>query len=145
MNQPGVSIEEIAVKRILSTFPDVKGIYLFGSRAFGKHRPDSDYDMAVLADEPLEGTDTFFALQLELAADSGVHLVDLRTAPTVLQFEVLRGRKRLYCSDREYCIDFEAYILSAYQHFNEQRRPIIERMLQRQEERAKYAEQQTNR
>lgn len=119
--------EEDIVQRIRAVLPDVQGIYLFGSRAAGQARPDSDYDVAVLCNLPVSGGDLFFRLQIDLASltDEGVNLVDLRSLPIVLQFEVLCGRRRLYCADREFCILFEAGILSEYQRFEEERRPVI--------------------
>lgn len=42
-------LQEI-VRRTLSVFPRAE-IVLFGSRARGDHRPDSDYDLAIVAPE----------------------------------------------------------------------------------------------
>ncbi len=139
-----MSLESQFLSRIQSAIPDLKAVYLYGSRASGKARPDSDYDVAVLAAEPLEGKEAFFHLQLELAGltDSGVNLVDLRSLPIVLQFEVLRGRKRLFCADRAFCVDFEAGILSDYQRFAEERQIILDTFLKK---RADAARQQVSR
>ena len=120
--------EENIVQRITATLPDVKGIYLFGSQATGCARPDSDYDVAVLCELPVgSGNKIFFRLQIELASltESGVNLVDFRSLPIVMQFEVLKGRRRLFCADHDFCILFEAEILSKYQRFEEERRPVI--------------------
>ncbi|MBC7775199.1 MAG: nucleotidyltransferase domain-containing protein [Phycisphaerae bacterium] len=128
-----MTLESHFLSRIQSAVPDLKAVYLYGSRALGKARPDSDYDVAVLAASPLEGKDVFFRLQLELAGltDSGVNLVDLQSLPIVLQFEVLRGRKRLFCADRAFCVDFEAEILSDYQRFAQERQVILEVFLKK--------------
>jgi predicted nucleotidyltransferase len=139
-----MSLESQFLSRIQSSVPDLKAVYIFGSRASGKSRPDSDYDVAVLAGTPLAGTDVFFQLQLELASltNSGVNLVDLRALPIVLQFEVLRGRKRLFCTDRDYCVYFEAEILSDYQRFAHERQVILDAFLKK---RADAARQQVSR
>ncbi len=123
-----MNLESHFLSLIKQAVPDLKAVYLFGSRASGKARPDSDYDVAVLAAEPLEGKEAFFRLQLELASltDSGVNLVDLQSLPIVLQFEVLRGRKRLFCADRVFCVDFESGILSDYQRFAQERQVVLD-------------------
>lgn len=139
-----MSPESQFLSRIQSAIPELKAVYLYGSRASGKARPDSDYDIAVLAAEPLEGKESFFRLQLELAGltDSGVNLVDLRSLPIVLQFEVLRGRKRLFCADRAYCVDVESGIFSDYQRFAEERQIILDTFFKK---RADAARQQVSR
>ncbi len=41
-------IPQMVVARIVAQFPDVERIILFGSRARGDHRPDSDWDFLVV-------------------------------------------------------------------------------------------------
>lgn len=139
-----MALESQFLSRIQSAIPDLKAVYLYGSRASGKARPDSDYDVAVLAAEPLEREESFFRLQLELAGltDSGVNLMDLRSLPIVLRFEVLHGRKRLFCADRAYCVDLESGILSDYQRFAEERQIILDTFFKK---RADAALQQASR
>ena len=70
-----------AIRSVLERDPRVRLAVLFGSLATGRERPDSDVDIAVLADRPLSAE-----LKAEwvgsLAAATGrpVDLVDLRTA-----------------------------------------------------------------
>ena len=42
------SIENIVVRNIVTHFPEVEQIILFGSRARGNARPDSDWDFLVI-------------------------------------------------------------------------------------------------
>jgi predicted nucleotidyltransferase len=139
-----MTLESHFLTRIQSVVPDLKAVYLYGSRAQGKARPDSDYDVAVLAARPLEGKEMFFRFQLELAGltESGVNVVDMQSLPIVLQFEVLRGRKRIFCSDRAFCVDFESGILSDYQRFAQERQIIMDTFFKR---RADAARQQISR
>lgn len=139
-----MSIEAQIITRIQKAVPGVKAIYLFGSQATGTARPDSDYDVAVLATESLEGNKAFFKLQLELAGmtDNGVNVVDLHVLPVVLQFEVLCARKRLFCADRDFCVLFEAGIISDYQRFALERQIVLDTFLKK---RADAARQQISR
>ena len=46
-----LSPEELALlTRVFRSHPEVRGVTLFGSRAKGTHRPESDVDLALLGD-----------------------------------------------------------------------------------------------
>ena len=72
-------------------------VYLFGSRARGDNRPDSDYDFCILAPE---GMGLFemggFYGRLEEALGTGVDIVSERAMSKELERDVLRGRRLLY-------------------------------------------------
>jgi len=75
---------------------DVLALYLFGSRAEGVARPDSDWDIAVLWREGLarvERATRRYALIEELSHLLGarVDVVDLRAAPLLLAARAIRG------------------------------------------------------
>jgi predicted nucleotidyltransferase len=72
---------------------ELLGAWLFGSQASGRARPDSDVDIAVLADRPLT-LDERLSLQLEVESALGkerVDIVDLRCATPILRFEAMQG------------------------------------------------------
>lgn len=78
-------------------FPNALGIHVFGSRAQGRARPDSDLDLAVLVDgyaEPIRLWDLSSALA-EIAGCE-VDLLDLRAASTVMQYQILTKGRRLW-------------------------------------------------
>lgn len=83
-----------AIRSVLERDPRVRLAMLFGSLAAGRVRPDSDLDIAILADRPLSAE-----LKGEwidaLAAATGrpVDLIDLRTAGEPLLGQVLKGRR----------------------------------------------------
>lgn len=83
-----------AIQSVLERDPRVRLAVLFGSLAAGEARPDSDVDIAILADRPLSSE-----LKAEwigaLAAATGrpVDLVDLRAAGEPLLGQVLKGRR----------------------------------------------------
>lgn len=85
-----------AIARALERLPDVQAAFLFGSRATGRARPDSDVDVAVLLDVAAAPKDArtrlsriIEALGREIAADR-VDLVILNDAPPALAFQVLK-------------------------------------------------------
>lgn len=83
-----------AIRSVLERDPRVRLAMLFGSLAAGRTRPDSDVDIAIMADRPLSAE-----LKAEwigaLAAATGrpVDLIDLRTAGEPLLGQVLKGRR----------------------------------------------------
>ncbi|HEY6877097.1 MAG TPA: nucleotidyltransferase domain-containing protein [Polyangiales bacterium] len=85
-----------AIARALTPLPEVRAALLFGSRARGRARANSDIDVAVLLDPALAPSDArarlvrlLDALNSELAADL-VDLVILNDAPPALAFQVLK-------------------------------------------------------
>ena len=96
-------------------------LYLFGSRAKGRHREGSDFDLGILCDSPLDQA-PLFSVQLDLQArfDCDLDLVDMAAADPVLQMEVLSVRHVLYCRDNEARLLAEARMMKAYQmlHFS---------------------------
>jgi predicted nucleotidyltransferase len=83
-----------AIARALAPLDEVQAALLFGSRATGRARPESDIDVAVLLrqESPEGGTSLqqlLGALSQELAADR-LDVVILNTAPPALAFQVLK-------------------------------------------------------
>ena len=101
-------------------------VYLFGSTASNRTRPDSDVDLAVLPAIPLAAAE-LMALRTELSEQLGrdVDLVDLSRATTVLRKEVLARGRLLFETDRLRRAEFEMYTLSDYARLNEERAPIL--------------------
>lgn len=93
------TLPDVLLTEIAAAFPDrrVLGAWLYGSHARGEARSDSDIDLAVLCDEPLDVVTLFDAsgrLAVRLGAD--VDLVDLRRAGGLLRVEAThRGRSLL--------------------------------------------------
>lgn len=106
--------------------------YLFGSRAKGEARQESDYDIAVFPRESLSARDRFeLQQQLALALQNDVDLVDLTTANDVLRVQVIGDGKLIFSIDepqREY---FDMYALSDFARLNEERSAILDDFYQK--------------
>jgi len=82
--------------RALSGFPEIRLALLFGSRASGRPRADSDVDLAVLADWPLAAERRASIIEtVALATGCPVDLVDLYHAPEPVLGEALKGVRLL--------------------------------------------------
>ncbi len=107
--------------------PEAQAIYLFGSRAEGAARGDSDLDLAVLMApgkaDPVGLWETGEALAARLGVD--VDLVDLMGASTVLQHRIVTTGRRLFAADPLAADWYEAFIESEMADLNEARAPLL--------------------
>jgi predicted nucleotidyltransferase len=122
--------EEIIVRHILTHYPSVQGIYLFGSYGTADQRPDSDVDIALLLppDEAEQAGHLALSdlrMQLSATLDRDVDLLNARLVSTVFQMAIIFGRL-IYCADRYAVDEFEMLTLSYYQKLNEERAEIVE-------------------
>jgi predicted nucleotidyltransferase len=86
----GADPELIAKLRgVFGAAPPLRLAVLFGSAALGRRRPDSDLDVAILTDGPLESDRTRDLIaDLAGAADADVDLVSIDQAPTLLKWRI---------------------------------------------------------
>jgi predicted nucleotidyltransferase len=100
-------------------------LYLFGSQASGDARPDSDWDIAFLADGELDNVSRWHIAE-ELAAELGqdVDLVDLKGASTVLKMQIVQNGRLLYGASLEADL-FTASTMTQYGHLQESRADIL--------------------
>jgi predicted nucleotidyltransferase len=67
----------------------IYGVWIFGSVARGEERPESDVDVGVLCDPPLALERAVAMDQVARAVSRDVDVIDLRTAPAALTWEIL--------------------------------------------------------
>ncbi len=124
----------IIIKTILAHYPNVQGIYLFGSCMTEDEWPDSDIDIALLL-TPVEAKQVRHlaisecAIELARVLEKEVDILNARTVSTVFQKEIVTKGRLLYCADRYAVDEFEMLTLSYYQKLNEERGGIIESAL----------------
>jgi uncharacterized protein len=118
------------IKVVLEYYPNVQGIYLFGSYMTEDEWPDSDVDIALLLppgdarkERTLAMSDCSLALANFLGKD--VDLLNVRTVSTVFQKEIISKGRLLYCADQYAVDEFEMLTISYYQKLNEERADII--------------------
>ena len=115
-------ITEFLKKKI----PGLLGIYIYGSFAENRLRPDSDIDIAFLTWEKISAVDKW-KIQEELASllDIDIDLVDLKDASVVLRAEVVENGTRIYTQNEYECDNFEVTTYSMYADLNETRKDIL--------------------
>jgi len=97
----------------------VKLAYLFGSRAKGNPAPESDFDVAVLFEEPPSDS-LALAETGNLSSDlreyfpARIDIVSLHYAPLLLKYEVVAHNRVLYCENEKDRINFEVSVIKEY-------------------------------
>ena len=126
-------MEDDLVTAIIQQLPLTQAIYLFGSFGTTYQRPDSDIDIALLLPHDSQAPcDQFIALQhhLALIAQRDVDLIDLRSANTILQFEIIEHGRRIAAPARSESDLFEVLVCAFYQKIHQERAEIITAGLQ---------------
>lgn len=118
------------ISQWLATQPDIRLAVGFGSVAEGTAKPDSDIDIAVRAEQPLDA-ERKMALIEGIASLAGrtVDLVDLARIGEPLRGEVLKGQ-RLFGSDEDWAEQMLRHIYD-----NEDFVPYVRRLLAERRER----------
>ncbi|HVY83629.1 MAG TPA: nucleotidyltransferase domain-containing protein [Caulobacterales bacterium] len=114
-----------AIAVLKREIPGLAGVYLFGSFASGAARPDSDVDLAFYAGRPASRAlvlDVMTKVAAALSRD--VDLVDLASASTILQMQVLRDGRLVAAPDPRAIGFFELRVLRDYQDLKRRRSDI---------------------
>lgn len=102
------------LRDVLRAAPSVLVAYLFGSRAIGRHRPESDVDVAVLLDPSSADPERLRADLQRAVAPLRLDLVVLDAAPVALAYRVLRDGRLLVCRDDAARTSFWARTMDRY-------------------------------
>jgi predicted nucleotidyltransferase len=112
---------------VQSHYPDLQGLYLFGSGASGHDQPESDIDLAILLPKATDPVSLWeCGQQIAVVIGKRVDLLDLRCASMVMKAQVVNSGQRIATIDQTACQAFEMLALSMYLRFNEERIGIIE-------------------
>lgn len=114
------------VAHVRARVPDLLAIYRFGTWGTVAERTDSDLDIAVLADSPLDPMKRFeLAAELARVAGRDVDLADLRAADSVFRAQVISTGVRLFAVDERASGIFEDFVYANYARLNEERKYIL--------------------
>jgi len=105
------------VAEVLEKDPRVQVAYLFGSGCRGSQGPESDTDIGVVLSElPEDMLDYYLDLTDRLTRLFGdrVDLVILNEAPSLLQHQVIKTGKVVYCRNEVARVQFEARAMREY-------------------------------
>ncbi|TBU99961.1 DNA polymerase III subunit beta [Stutzerimonas kirkiae] len=114
-----------AVETTLARHPDIRLAYVFGSVATGHARRDSDVDVAILRDTPLDAPQKAELIgDIAMSTGRPVDLIDLATVGEPLLGQILRYGTRIIGDS-----SLHARMLSRHILDNEDFMPYVKRML----------------
>ena len=116
-------------KAVLDLYPDTEAIYVFGSYADSSYRPDSDVDIAILANELQPKEMWNLKGDISKKVNKDVDLVSLNSVGRVLQYEILWKGIRIYEKDAESIAMKEMRILSLCNEYLEQTQELAEEIV----------------
>ena len=124
---------QVTLAGVFRSRPEVRLVYLFGSRVANTVGPLSDYDFGILFERGKYNADTgaevAHALSKALNTDR-VDVVPLNRAPIELAYSVIFQGELIYELDRATRVEYEARILGLYGDYlpvlREQRRDIVQ-------------------
>ncbi|GAA5110826.1 type VII toxin-antitoxin system MntA family adenylyltransferase antitoxin [Alloalcanivorax gelatiniphagus] len=116
------------VDLLRDTVAELRAVFLFGSAADHTDGKDSDLDIALLSNQPLDPL-LLWELSSTLADLAGcpVDLVDLRQASTVMKYQVVSKGQVLWQADHAGDL-FVSVAQREYWDWEITRRPIMERI-----------------
>ncbi|PKG98899.1 nucleotidyltransferase domain-containing protein [Paraglaciecola sp. MB-3u-78] len=110
---------------VLEQSQSIKLIYLFGSHANNQSDSQSDIDIAILGANKFDPVARWqWQNELTIALKNDVDLVDLLSASTVMQNQVIHHGMCIYDA-ANYAALFEMQVMSMYQHLNDERADIL--------------------
>ena len=126
-------LDPLIIKTIIAELPDVLAIYRYGSAGSKYERPDSDIDIAILANHIVP-----FQKMTELAAtlmdvtERDIDISDLQKLPVTLRVQIVMQGERIFCKDQVAAETYDTHTLSDYVRLNEERRYILKDIQQRE-------------
>lgn len=117
------------VSHLNKAIPDIQLIYIFGSQSEGNSTFQSDIDIAVLSQQPIDNVKRFdIAQNLAIQLDVDIDLVDLRNASTILSMEVASKGQKVF-GDVEAHEQFCMRTFSMYRVLKESTKEITQAFL----------------
>ena len=124
-------MEELIIQHLHTALSSLRAVYLFGSVVTEHFTEDSDIDIAVLTSEPMDALLRWKLIQqLAIALNRDVDLVDMTTASTVMQFQVVSTGERIFTADATTMEWWELKVYQLYLTLNDDRKPILEAIQQ---------------
>ena len=117
---------DIIINTIKNFIKNPLAIYIFGSAAKGNFTNDSDIDIAILLQSPIEKhLLAHIKDQLSLQLNRDVDVIDLNASSQVFQYEILSTAKKIETSDQSTVDQLEAKMIAMYLEFQDMRKDLL--------------------
>ncbi len=125
-------LDSLIIKTITTELSDVQAIYRYGSAGSVFERPDSDIDIAILANGVVPFKDmVVLTTALRAATERDIDLNDMKKLPVTLRIQIILKGNRIFCQDQITAETYDTHTLSDYVRLNEERQYILKDIQQR--------------
>jgi predicted nucleotidyltransferase len=123
----GLQNKQTIIGTIRRYLPECGTIYLFGSRATDNYNAESDFDIAVIIEAPINPTiATQVKMELSAQLRHDIDFIDLRRADTVTNFHAISQGEVLWEKSPLRTAEYETVIYSQYASLNRERAEILQ-------------------
>lgn len=104
------------LKKALAKEPNVLAAYLFGSKAMGKARPDSDMDLAIVVKDRTKKEEFYFLKRISHLPFSNLDItvVDLQNSSTLFLHQIIKNGFPIYKKSEKERVIFESQAASRF-------------------------------
>lgn len=115
------------INYLTERFPLIHSIYVFGSTISKQTTPNSDLDLAIICDAPI---DTLYLWEtkenLASLLNIDIDLIDLSQATTVLRYQIISTGECIYTKNKKKTQTQEVTWMSMYLDFNDSRKDLLD-------------------
>ncbi len=130
MNHAMNKILEEQIRTYFQNVPNINAAFVYGSIAAGNEQSHSDIDIALLlTGERLDFKGRSHIIHdLMQLLDRDIDLVSLKEVSSVLQVQILKKGKLLFCKDKSQLTRFQVKAVREYLDLKKIRKPIEEQL-----------------
>ena len=122
--------KQLIVNTLKQNIPELQALYLFGSQNDGTASSKSDVDIAYLSTVSLSSLERWeIAEKLASLLCLDVDLITLSQTNTIFRYQILSTAERIYGEGYE-VESFETLAYSFYLRFQEERKPIVDAIIE---------------
>ena len=122
--------KQLIVNTLKQNIPELQALYLFGSQNDGTASSKSDVDIAYLSTVSLSSLERWeIAEKLASLLSLDVDLITLSQTNTIFRYQILSTAERIYGEGYE-VESFETLAYSFYLRFQEERKPIVDAIME---------------
>lgn len=122
--------KQLIIDTLKEDIPELQALYLFGSQMDGTATFKSDVDIAYLSHKVLSNLDRWeLSQKLASLLSIDVDLIELSQTNTIFRYQILSTAERIYGGGYD-VESFETLAYSFYLRFQEERKPIVDAIME---------------
>lgn len=122
--------KQLIIDTLKEDIPELQALYIFGSQVDGTATVSSDVDIAYLSQKTLSSMERWkLSQKLASSLSRDIDLIELSQTNTIFRYQILSTSERIYGGEYE-VENFETLAYSFYLRFQEERKPIVDAIME---------------